>query len=71
MRWLAVRHRGSGIFLHASTGRPTTDASTPSGGFSAALMSSTTCFWRSSGISLMPKARLAVLRSAVTTPWEK
>jgi hypothetical protein len=34
-------------------------------------MSSTTCFWRSSGMSRMPKARLAVLRFWVTTPCEK
>ena len=31
-------------------------------------MSSTTSFWRSSGISRIPKARLAVLRSRVITP---
>ena len=34
-------------------------------------MSSTTSFWRSSGISRMPNARFAVLRSGVTTPCEK
>ena len=55
----------------ARTGSPTTAASTPSGGSSRRLMSSTTSFWRSSGISRMPKARVAVLRSRVITPWER
>ena len=55
----------------ASTGSPTTDASTPLGGSSRRLMSSTTSFWRSSGISRMPKAMFAVLRSRETTPCEK
>jgi hypothetical protein len=34
-------------------------------------MSPTTRFWRSSGISRMPNARLAIRRSRDTTPREK
>ena len=34
-------------------------------------MSSTTSFWRSSGMSRIPNAMFAVLRSGETTPCEK
>jgi hypothetical protein len=55
----------------ASTGSPTTSAVTPAGGSSLRLMSSITFFWRSSGISRMPNARLATLWSGASTPCEK
>ena len=54
-----------------STGSPPSSAVTPGGGFSRARMSSKISCWRSSGTSRTPNARLAVLRSAVMTDWEK
>ena len=55
----------------ASTGTPASPAVTPAGGFSRARRSSTTRFCSSSGISRMPNARFAVLRSAEMTACEK
>jgi len=55
----------------ASTGRPASCAETPLGACSSERMTSRTSFWRSSGISRMPKAIVAVVRSRVMTLWEK
>ena len=55
----------------ASTGSPASSASTPFGGWRRSRMASMTSSWRSSGMSRMPKAIVAVRRSGVMTPCEK
>src|SRR3954471_19738041 len=55
----------------ASTGSPASSALTPGGGSSWSRMSSTTAFCLASGMSRMPKARLATVRSRVMTACEK
>jgi len=55
----------------ASTGRPASSARTPGGGCRRLRISSMTRCWRSSGMSRIPKASVAVRWSPVMTPWEK
>ena len=55
----------------ASTGSPASSASIPAGGCRRSRMPSMTSSWRSSGMRRMPKASVAVRRSAVMTPCEK
>ena len=44
---------------------------TPAGGWSCRRIAEMTCSWRSSGMSRMPNASVAVRRSRVMTPCEK
>ena len=55
----------------ASTGSPASCALTPAGGCRSDRIALITCSWRSSGISRMPNASVATLRSVVITPCEK